>query len=94
MEWGSLCGHVMAAFSFMVQNWGPGNYLVNGSMEDSWPARLVWLAVSTDQAHPLGFFALRVSWLSICSIFPPTHEARGIPVSAEDTIGSTMKTSS
>jgi len=52
------------------------------------------LAVSSDQAHPLRFFALRVSRLSSCSLFPRTHEARGIPVSTEDTVGNKMKTSS
>lgn len=91
---GSLCGHVLAAFCFLVQNRGHGNYLVNGFIKDCRPARLVWLAVSSVQAHPLGCFTLRVSRLSSCSLSPPIREARGIPVSTEDEIGSKMKTSS
>lgn len=34
----------------LVQNWGPGDYLVDESIKEGWPAGLVRLAVSSEQA--------------------------------------------
>jgi len=44
VEGRSLCGHVLAAFCFLVQNRGHGNDLVNGFFKESRPAGLVWFS--------------------------------------------------